>query len=185
MARIHVSGKGARLLALGHGAGGGLDALDLQAARAAAVALGWRVALIEQPWRVRGARIAEAPTRLDTVWIEVLTTLRSDTLVVGGRSAGARVACRTAAATGAAAVLCLSFPLHPPDRPDRSRLPELESVTIPKLVVQGSKDPFGIPPGATVIDGADHGFRVPRALPPASPQITAIVAEWLQALVLP
>ena len=178
MARVHLSGRGTRLLVLGHGAGGGIDALDLQAAKRAALDLGWRVALVEQPWRVRGAKVAEAPPRLDQAWLEVLARLRAGTLVVGGRSAGARAACRTAAQTGAAAVLCLAFPLHPPGRPDRSRLPELEQVTVPTLVVQGSKDPFGVPPGAVVIKDADHSFRSQAA----AQQVHAIVTAWLQAV---
>lgn len=130
---------------------------------------------MEQPWRVRGAKVAEAPARLDQAWLEVLARLRSDTLVVGGRSAGARVACRTAEATKPAAVLCLAFPLHPPGRPDRSRLPELEQVKVPTLVVQGSRDPFGIPPGALVVDGADHSLKAPAAVQQA-------VSAWLQTL---
>lgn len=182
VAQVHLSGTGRRVLALGHGAGGGIDAPDLMAARAAALDLGWRVARVEQPWRVRGAKVATAPPTLDRAWVEVLQTLRSDTLVVGGRSAGARVACRTAAETGAAAVLCLAFPLHPPGNPERSRLPELAAVTLPTLTIQGTKDAFGIPPGAVLIEGADHGFAVPKSRPLAAPQITATVAAWLQTL---
>lgn len=179
---MHASGAGKALLVLGHGAGGGIEALDLLAARDAALALGWRVALVEQPWRVRGRRVAEAPARLDVAWLDVLATLRGRPLVVGGRSAGARVACRTAAKVGADAVLCLAFPLHPPGRPDRSRLPELEQVPTPVLVVQGDRDAFGMPSGAVVIAGADHGFRVRRGLDPAGPQITGHVRGWLAGL---
>ena len=131
------------------------------ASASAAASLGWSVALVEQPWRVRGRRIAEAPKRLDAAWLDVLATLDGTPLVTGGRSAGARVACRTAAQVGADAVVCLAFPLHPPGRPERSRLPELEGVGVPVLVVQGSRDPFGVPPGAHVIDGADHGLNTP------------------------
>ena len=164
---------------LGHGAGGGIEALDLLAARDAARSLGWRVARVEQPWRVRGRRVAEAPPRLDAAWLEVLATLKGWPLVVGGRSAGARVACRTAARVGATGVLCLAFPLHPPGRPDRSRLPELQQVTVPMLVVQGGRDAFGVPEGAVVIPGADHGFRVRKGLEPAGPQVELAVREWL------
>jgi predicted alpha/beta-hydrolase family hydrolase len=164
---------------LGHGAGGGVDALDLLAARDAAHAAGFRVALVEQPWRVKGKKVAEAPARLDQAWVDVLEHLTGAPLVVGGRSAGARVACRTAEEVGAAAVLCLAFPLHPPGRPERSRLEELTTVRVPVLVVQGDRDPFGMPPGATVVPGADHGFRVAKGGTPARPRITAVVEEWL------
>ena len=159
-------------LVLGHGAGGGIGAADLVAVTAAAVAAGWRVVLVEQPWRVAGRRVAPAPARLDAGWLPALAGLRSvlpspGPLVVGGRSAGARVACRTALATGACGVVCLAFPLHPPGRPERSRLAELAGAGVPVLVVQGRRDPFGtadeligqVPAGVDVIavDG-DHGL---------------------------
>lgn len=182
-ARVHLHGPaGGRLLALGHGAGGGVDALDLVAARDAALGLGWRVALVEQPWRVRGRKVAEAPPRLDAAWVDVLATLEAELLVAGGRSAGARVACRTAERVGAGAVLCLAFPLHPPGRPERSRLAELEAVTVPLLVVQGARDAFCVPEGARLVPAADHGFRVARGHEPAAPQVQALVGDWLQAL---
>ncbi|MDP9182043.1 MAG: hypothetical protein M3P04_04620 [Actinomycetota bacterium] len=181
-ARAHLSGEGAGLLVLGHGAGGGVDALDLLAARNAAHHAGWRVALVEQPWRVKGKKVAEAPARLDLAWVDVLAVLTGTPLVVGGRSAGARVACRTAEQVGASAVLCLAFPLHPPGRPERSRLEELTAVQVPVLVVQGDRDPFGMPPGATVVPGADHGFRVRKGGAPAGPQIEAAVLTWLPSI---
>lgn len=181
-ARVHLSGTGDGLLVLGHGAGGGVDALDLVAARDAAHAVGWRVALVEQPWRVRGRKVAEAPPRLDAAWVAVLTSLQGTPLVVGGRSAGARVACRTAAAVGADAVLCLAFPVHPPGKPERSRLDELTGVPLPVLVVQGDRDPFGMPPGAVVVPGADHGFKVAKGGQPAAPQVRAAVERWLTSL---
>ncbi len=183
MARVHEAGSGKPLLVLGHGAGGGVDAVDLVAASEAALGLGWRVALVEQPWRVRGRKVAEAPARLDQAWIAVLSALQGSPLVVGGRSAGARVACRTAAQVGADAVLCLAFPLHPPGRPERSRLPELTGVVVPTLVVQGERDAFGVPDGAVLVPGADHGFRVRTADAPAAPQIAAAVGPWLATLV--
>jgi predicted alpha/beta-hydrolase family hydrolase len=179
VARVHLSGRGKGLLVLGHGAGGGVDALDLRAARDAALSLGWRVALVEQPWRVRGRKVAEAPARLDLAWVDALATLTGAPLVVGGRSAGARVACRTAEQVGADAVLCLAFPLHPPGRPAASRLAELEGVAVPVLVVQGDRDAFGVPAGAQLVPGADHGFRVAKGLDPAGPQIETAVREWL------
>lgn len=178
---MHLSGSGKGLLVLGHGAGGGVDALDLLAARDAAHAAGWRVALVEQPWRVRGRKVAEAPSRLDAAWVDVLATLQGAPLVVGGRSAGARVACRTAAAVGADAVLCLAFPVHPPGKPERSRLDELAAVRVPVLVVQGDRDAFGMPPGAVVVPGADHGFKVAKGGEPAAPQVRTAVEEWLRS----
>jgi predicted alpha/beta-hydrolase family hydrolase len=148
---------------LGHGAGGGVDAPDLLAARDAGLAQGLQVVRVEQPWRVSGRRVAEAPPRLDAAWTAVLAALPGDApLVVGGRSAGARVACRTAAEVGAAAVLALAFPLHPPGRPERTRLPELLLPQVPRLVVQGERDAFGVPDGAHVVAGADHAFAVRR-----------------------
>lgn len=194
------------LLVLGHGAGGGVEAPDLLAARDAALALGMAVIRVEQPWRVRGRRIAEAPARLDQAWLAVLVAIRAGTgradtggaaygglpLVVGGRSAGARVACRTATHVGADAVLSLAFPLHPPGRPERSRLPELRLPTVPRLVVQGERDTFGLPepePGIEVqlVAGADHSFAVRRAdgrtAADVSAQVTAIVADWLARMV--
>jgi len=192
VARVHSArssgkgdGQGDGLLVLGHGAGGGVDAVDLLAAGAAALSLGWRVVLVEQPWRVRGRKVAEAPPRLDLAWVDVLAALTGSPrggggpLVVGGRSAGARVACRTAQQVGADAVLCLAFPLHPPGRPERSRIAELEAVAVPVLVVQGDRDAFGVPPGAHLVPGADHGFKVAKGHEPAGPQIESAVREWL------
>jgi predicted alpha/beta-hydrolase family hydrolase len=167
---------------LGHGAGGGIEAVDLLAARDAALAVGWRVARVEQPWRVRGRKVAEAPPRLDLAWLDVLKALKGAPLVVGGRSAGARVACRTAEAVRADGVLCLAFPLHPPGRPDKTRLPELEGVRVPVLVVQGDRDAFGVPDGSTIVQGADHGFKVAKGHDPAAPQIRAAVTEFLLGL---
>jgi uncharacterized protein len=133
---------------LGHGAGGGVAARDLQEAAAAANEAGASVALIEQPYRVAGRRSQPAAAQLDAAWIATVEQLPFDglRLITGGRSAGARVACRTAGATGAHGVLCLAFPLHPPGRPEKTRLPELEAVTVPVLIVQGKSDPFGMPP---------------------------------------
>lgn len=179
-------------LVLGHGAGGGADALDLRAVATAAAAAGWRVLRVEQPWRVAGKRIAPAPARLDLAWRAVLDELRhsgglAGPLVLGGRSAGARVACRSAADQGAAGVVALAFPLHPPGRPERSRAPELAAVPVPLLVVQGERDAFGGPEEiraalrahrqATVrpVPG-DHGLgRAPE-------EAAAAVTAWLAAL---
>jgi uncharacterized protein len=150
-ARIHVKDPAADpagALVLGHGAGGGVGAPDLRAAVPAATAAGWRAVLVEQPWRLAGRRVAPAPPRLDEAWLAVLAAVYGQVtgpLVVGGRSAGARVACRTARAVGAAAVVCFAFPLHPPGRPERSRAPELAAVGVPVVVVQGARDAFGTP----------------------------------------
>lgn len=134
---------------LGHGAGGGIGAGDLLLLAARLPTLGYRVILIEQPWKVAGRKIAGRPPTLDAAWIPMLAQVPIEgELIVGGRSAGARVACRTAAMTGAAGVLCLSFPLHPPGRPEASRAAELRAPGehgIPVRVIQGAKDPFGSP----------------------------------------
>jgi predicted alpha/beta-hydrolase family hydrolase len=156
-------------LALGHGAGDGIEAADLVALAARLPRQGINVFLIEQPWRRAGKKVAPAPKILDEAWIATIGQLRIRTpLVVGGRSAGARVACRTAAGLGASGVLALAFPLHPPGKPDKSRVEELQGTRLPTLVVQGEKDPFGTPeefPPLTemaVIPDADHSFKVPK-----------------------
>jgi uncharacterized protein len=152
-ARVHLhdADEPAGALVLGHGAGGGVAARDLVAATKAAQAAGVSVALVEQPYRVAGRRSPAPAGQLDGAWIAVVEHLRAGplgdlSLVVGGRSAGARVACRTAAQTGAVGVLCLAFPVHPPGRPEKTRLAELDAVAVPTLVVQGASDPFGMPP---------------------------------------
>jgi predicted alpha/beta-hydrolase family hydrolase len=154
-----------------HGAGGGVEAPDLLAATDAAVSEGFNVALVEQPYRVAGRRSPASAKVLDAAWIAVVEQLREGTLqdlplVVGGRSLGARVACRTVEATGAGAVLCLAFPLEPPRRagkPPQSRLEELEAVEVPVLVVQGESDRFGMPPQGpsreVVAVRGDHGLK--------------------------
>jgi predicted alpha/beta-hydrolase family hydrolase len=152
-ARVHLHGAAepSGALVLGHGAGGGVAARDLVAATKAAQAIGVSVALVEQPYRVAGRRSPAPAGQLDAAWIAVVEHLRGGPLadlplVVGGRSSGARVACRTAAQTGAAGVVCLAFPVHPPGRPEKTRLAELDAVAVPTLVVQGASDPFGMPP---------------------------------------
>jgi predicted alpha/beta-hydrolase family hydrolase len=156
LARAHLqpAEEERALLVLGHGAGGGIEARDLAAASEAARTQGVGVALVEQPYRVAGRRSPAPAKQLDTAWLAVVEHLRSGQLgglplIAGGRSLGARVACRTAEATGAVAVLCLAFPLEPPrrgDKPVQSRLAELDAVKVPTLVVQGESDQFGMPP---------------------------------------
>jgi predicted alpha/beta-hydrolase family hydrolase len=163
-AHLHLVDGAERMLVLGHGAGGGVTAPDLKAATEVANAEGVSVVLVEQPYRVAGRKSPAPAPQLDAAWIAVCQQLpRPAQLLVGGRSSGARVACRTAAATGAAKVLCLAFPLHPPGRPEKTRLPELEAVTVPVLIVQGESDPFGMPPeapGRTVVRlRGNHSLR--------------------------
>ena len=149
-ATLHEAKKPRAVLALGHGAGGSIDSADLVAATEAALAGNVTVALVEQPYLVAGRRSAAPAPQLDTAWKAVIEhlPLQGLPLIAGGRSSGARVACRTAAETNARAVLCLAFPVHPPGRPEKSRLDELDAVTVPVLVIQGANDPFGMPPDA-------------------------------------
>jgi uncharacterized protein len=149
-AHLHEVDDPRLYVVLGHGAGGGVQARDLVKATQAANEAGATVALIEQPYRVAGRRSPAPAKQLDAAWEAVIAQLPTNglPLITGGRSAGARVACRTAATTNAKGVLCLSFPLHPPGRPEKSRLDELEQVDVPVLIVQGASDPFGMPPVA-------------------------------------
>ncbi|MFM9366851.1 alpha/beta family hydrolase [Streptomyces sp. Da 82-17] len=186
-------GKQARLvLAVSNGAGGGIEARDLQALAAELPARGVTVALVEQPWRVAGKKVAPAPKTLDTGWRALWPTLAEPGLpvIAGGRSAGARVACRTAQELGAHAVLALSFPLHPPGKPEKSRADELLGAGVPTLVVQGGNDPFGKPAEFPDDDSyelvevpyGDHGFAVPKRAEIGQEEalevITDAVSEW-------
>ncbi|SCX43831.1 hypothetical protein SAMN03159343_1302 [Klenkia marina] len=176
-------------LLLGHGAGGGIEAPDLLAATAAATGLGWRVLRVEQPWRVAGKRIAAAPPKLDEGWTAIhagVGELLTGPVVFGGRSAGARVACRTASALGAVGVLCLAFPLHPPGKPEKSRAHELSAVEVPTLVVQGDSDAFGGPTELRVAIG-DHPAQVvavrgDHALKADPDAVRTAVQTWLPTL---
>jgi predicted alpha/beta-hydrolase family hydrolase len=194
-ARAHitdVNGTVRGTLVLGHGAGGGVESADLVAVTEEAAAAGWRVVRVEQPWRVAGRRIATAPPKLDEGWAAVLDRLRADgmltgTLVLGGRSAGARVACRTAAEQGAAGVLALAFPLHPPGRPEKSRAHELTAVAVPLVVVQGETDAFGGPADvAAALTGRAGAsvYAVPgdHALRRNVDVVAAAVLSWLDEL---
>ncbi|MEU3789307.1 alpha/beta hydrolase family protein [Streptomyces fructofermentans] len=191
----HRAGKARLVLAASHGAGGGIEARDLRALAAELPAHGVTVALVEQPWRVAGKKVAPAPRTLDEGWRGVWPVLAAPGLpvVAGGRSAGARVACRTAAELGAHAVLALGFPLHPPGRPEKSRAAELLGAGVPTLVVQGGNDPFGrpaeFPEGSyTLVEVpyADHGFAVPKRAPLGQDEALRIlsdgVLEWTSGL---
>jgi uncharacterized protein len=170
-------------LMLGHGAGGGFKAKDLQAVTKVARGLGYMVVHVEQPYLVAGRRNVAPAHQLDAAWLAVVEHLRAGVLaglplVSGGRSSGARVACRTSGAAGAAAVLCLAFPVHPPGKPEKSRLDELDGVQVPTLVVQGESDPFGMPPESpgrqlVVVPGA-HSFNAAGLA-----ALTEAVRAWL------
>jgi uncharacterized protein len=185
-AQLHRVEEPRAALVLGHGAAGGVEAPDLVAAREAALSEGIIVALVEQPYRVAGRRSPARAPQLDAAWVAVVEQLRAGELaglplIVGGRSLGGRVACRTVEETGAVAVLCLAFPLEPPrrgDKPPQSRLPELDAVTVPTLVVQGERDRFGMPPPGPAREVAkvpgDHGLK-------ADPEaVTEAVRAWLR-----
>ena len=187
LAHMHPAAEPAAALVLGHGAGGGVAARDLVVATEVALSEGFSVALVEQPYRVAGRR-APAPARqLDAAWAAVVAHLRAGELsglplVAGGRSLGARVACRTVEATGAVGVLCLAFPVHAPGRtaPEHSRLPELDAVAVPTLVVQGESDPFGMPPPGrlrTVVQvPGDHGLKKDLDA------VASAIREWLPSV---
>jgi uncharacterized protein len=203
-ARVDVraaEGRPRLTLVLGHGASGGIDASDLAALAKDLPAHGVTVIRVDQPWRVAGRKVAAPPSTLDRAWLAVLEQLALDNpVVVGGRSAGARVACRTATQVGAIGAVALAFPLHPPGRPEKSRLDELLHAGVPTLVVQGERDPFGGPaafaeaPDTGVFPGrrrgsvlhpvplADHSFRVPKGHDRRATltEITSTVAGWLQ-----
>jgi len=183
-ARAHLQPVDAPVAALllGHGAGGSVEAPDLVAASEAARSAGLSVILVEQPYRVAGRKSAAPAHHLDAAWIAVVAHLRSGELgdlplIAGGRSAGARVACRTAAETAAVGVLCLAFPLHPPGRPEKTRLPELDAVQVPTLIVQGTSDPFGMPPPgpnrSVVTVPGNHGLKADLE------GVRAAVRDWL------
>jgi predicted alpha/beta-hydrolase family hydrolase len=189
-ARAHIQRveKAGGLLVLGHGAGGGVDTPDLSAAARAANSAGFTAVLVEQPYRVAGRRSQPPAKQLDSAWVAALRQLRDSErphrrLIVGGRSAGARVACRTAIELEADAVLCLAFPVHPPGKandPSKSRLPELDAVRVPALVVQGDRDPFGRPPPRpgrrVVVVPGTHSLK-------SASDVERAIEGWLQNLV--
>ena len=181
-AHLHLADEPIGALVLGHGAGGGVSGPDLTAVTKAALERAITVALVEQPYRVAGRRSPAPAPQLDAAWVAVVEQLAAGpleglALACGGRSSGARVACRTAGATGARAVLCLAFPVHPPGRPEKTRLDELDGVKVPVFVVQGESDPFGMPPkrrGRTVlvVEG-NHSLRKGVSA------YAATAADWL------
>jgi len=171
-------------LVLTHGAGGGIDARDLVRIAEVLPGQGITVVLVEMPWRVQGKKLAPRPALIDEAYRAVLTGLRPRApFVIGGRSAGARSACRIGAEVGAAGVLALAFPLHPPGKPEKSRVSELADAGVPVLVIQGERDPFGRPeefPDGTelaVVPAADHGLKVPKSGPVDQDGALSIVAE--------
>ena len=183
-AHLHPADAGRAAIVLGHGAGGGVTARDLVTVTGVAISEGISVVLVEQPYRVAGRRSPAPAHQLDAAWTAVAEHLRAAELrglplLVGGRSSGARVACRTAGATGAVGVLCLAFPLQPAEAAP-SRLAELDAVTVPTLVVQGARDAFGIPPAAeqrsVVQVEADHSLRTDLEA------VAAAVRAWLLQL---
>jgi uncharacterized protein len=192
---VDLAEQPSSLLVLGHGAGGGVGAADLELLATSLPALGTTVVRFEQPWRTAGRTVSAPPGRLDEAWRAALAWLMEQEwvqhpLLVGGRSAGARVACRTAPDTNPAAIVCLAFPLHLPGQPEKSRIAELLAPKAPRLVLQGSKDSFGAPEeiraavgageGIRVVElpGADHGYRLAKSssLTPAELR-TTLVAE--------
>ena len=185
-AYVHTADEPTAALVLGHGAGAGFDARDLLVVTGLARELGLSVVHVEQPYRVAGRRSPAPAHQLDTAWTTVVEHLRAGPLmdlplVVGGRSSGARVACRTAAQTGAVAVLCLAFPLHAPGRPEKTRAGELDAVAVPVLVVQGESDPFGMPAAAParelMIVKGNHSLKGDLE------GVAAAVRDWLPRVV--
>lgn len=181
---IHEAEAPVAVLLLSHGAGGGVEAPDLVALADALPAQGVTVALFEQPWRRAGRKVATPPAHLDDAFVVAAAEMTDGLpLIVGGRSAGARSAARTALQVGASGCLALAFPLHPPGRPEKSRLGELHGAEVTTLVIQGERDPFGSPSefpdevDVCVVPFADHSFRVPKRAPVEQEDALAIVVE--------
>ncbi|RYE81240.1 MAG: hydrolase [Myxococcales bacterium] len=192
---VHRAEEESGVVVLTHGAGGDVDSVDLTALAEALPTAGHTVMLVRMPWRVAGKKLAPRPAVIDQCYTEVLAGLDlTGPVVLGGRSAGARSACRLAAASGAGGVLALSFPLHPPGKPERSRLDELTGAEVPTLVVQGERDPFGRPEeypadlaaDLVVVPAADHSLKVPKRADITADEVAALVVEatleWLVGL---
>ena len=186
----HRAKKSAATLLLSHGAAGGIGARDLDALAHFLPRNGYTVVLFEQPWKVAGRKVATPPNTLDVGLTAAAHRLRSKApLVVGGRSAGARSAARCAGDLGATGCLALAFPLHPPGKPEKSRLHELRGCSVPTLVIQGERDTMGRPEAfpadldLSVVPGADHGFKVPAKGPVSQSVAMEIIVEstleWL------
>lgn len=201
---LDLAARPRSILVLGHGASGGVGSADLELLAHSLPDRGTSVLRFEQPWRTAGRKVGAQPPQLDKAWVAALDWLTSQEwarapVVVGGRSAGARVACRTAAETHPAAIVCLAFPLHPPGRPEKSRVSELLTPTVPRLVLQGSNDSFGTAdqiravvgdtPGITIVElpGADHSFRIGKssAFTPAELRMALVteVSRFIAAVV--
>lgn len=187
-AELHCASDGSAALLLGHSAGGGIGSKDLVAVTRAAQDAGVHVALVEQPYRVAGRRMPAPAKQLDEAWLTVADELEKRwfdemPVVFGGRSSGARVACRTAEEGAAVAVLCLAFPLHPPGKPEKSRQHELDGVEVPALVVQGEQDPFGCP-----VAGRHHEVVVVQgthSLDSDLDNVAKVTADWLGRVLRP
>ena len=198
---LDPAGDPSAILVLGHGAGGGTNAADLELLARRLPERGVSVARFEQPWRTAGRKVGSRPPQLDDAWVPALRWLRTQPwgqqqLFVGGRSAGARVACRTADQVDAEGVVCLAFPLHLPGQPEKSRLAELLTPTVPRLVLQGSNDSFGgsaeirtaigTAGGITVVElpGADHGYRVAKASSFSAADLRATLVDQVSRFIL-
>lgn len=192
-ARLHTnrSRHPVATLVLGHGAGGGVESRDLAALATGLPRSGITVVRVEQPWRLAGRKVAPAPSVLDECFVSAVDQLRVRTpMVVGGRSAGARSAARTAAHLGASGVLAVSFPLHPPGKPEKSRVEELLGVRLPMLVVQGERDSMGRPEEfpdhlqMTVLPEADHAMAVPSRAELPQGEVLSILVEATMEFVI-
>lgn len=192
-ARLHTnrSRHPVATLVLGHGAGGGVESRDLAALATGLPRSGITVVRVEQPWRLAGRKVAPAPSVLDECFVSAVDQLRVRTpMVVGGRSAGARSAARTAAHLGASGVLAVSFPLHPPGKPEKSRVEELLGVRLPMLVVQGERDSMGRPEEfpdhlqMTVLPEADHAMAVPARAELPQGEVLSILVEATMEFVI-
>lgn len=183
----YVADDPVAVLLLSHGAGGGIEAPDLQALARVLPEQGVSVVLLEQPWRRAGRKMATPPPTLDEAFVAAAAVVRAQApevpLVVGGRSAGARSAARTAKQLGASGCLALAFPLHPPGKPEKSRVDELHAADVTTLVVQGERDAFGGPDefpddvDLCVVPGADHSFKVLKSAPLTHEEALAVLTE--------
>ena len=186
LAQLHLADPSRALVVLGPGASGRVESPDIVATAAALHCAGFSVAVVTPPYAVAGRKVPPRGAAADDPWVEVVDALRAEVgdqpVITGGRSFGSRVACRTSEATGSVGVICLAFPLHPPGKPEKSRLADLDAATAPTFIVQGRSDPFGLPPEAAhrrvlVIDGT-HTLAE-RDLPHATQEVVAWAAALL------